>query len=127
MADKLAHVKEFFVSVALDGFGIRRFAAPERLDPARRYMQQHAVQLLLKAILEDDPSYDPAGKPSVSKTSLAVRAYVAEVERDKQFLERYDPYGELFHLMFAPGQEGCFLGELTAALQADDPDWRPPT
>lgn len=125
MTDKLAHVKAFFVSVSLDGFGVRRFMAPEKLDPARKYMQEHAVQLLYLAIVEDDPDYNPTRDPTNAKTTTAVRAYVAEAERDRQFLQRYDPYGELYHLMFAPGQEGCFLGGLIEALQADDPDWRP--
>ncbi len=124
MADKLKHIKNFFVANVLDGFGSRRYIGHHDLDPARKYIHNYAVPGLYAAIMRDDPDYDPQGAPTEAATNAATLAWAADLERDMQSLGRIDPHGDLYLMMCTPGATGCFMDELYAALDADDPQWR---
>lgn len=126
--DQLAHTKEFLIDVALSGFGARRFVGHNELDAARRFVHERAVPDLNSAILRDDPHYnpDPAADATEATSTAAVKAYVAELQRDKVALDKYDEHhtGHIYAVMFNPAF-GCFLDELIAAVQLDDPSWEP--
>lgn len=128
--DQLAHTKAFLIDVALSGFGSRRFIGHNELDAPRKFVHERAVPDLNYAILQDDPAYDPNPGASVTeaKSMNAVKAYVRELQRDKAALEKYDEHhtGHIYSLMFNP-TAGCFLDELIAAIQRDDPSWNPAT
>lgn len=122
----LAHVKELFVAVTLDGFGSRRYVGHDRLDPARTFLHNVVVPKLWQAILADDPKYDPLGAASEAQGTQAVRLYISFLEAFREFERLAHPTEDLWHLMFASGQESCFYDDLVAALRADDPEWSGP-
>ncbi|WP_329405390.1 hypothetical protein OG563_26370 [Nocardia vinacea] len=124
MPDKLKNIKAFLVANAYDGFGARRYIGHTNLDSARAYIHEFAVPTLYAAIMVDDPYYEPVGIPTSTNSNAAVIAYVREIERDMVALKRIDPYGDLWLMMCKPGPEGCFMDELHAAMDADDPEWR---
>lgn len=133
--DKLAHVKQFFYSVVLDGFGQRRHIGLDDQPDDVKYIHNKLVPALFHAIKADDPDFDPQAqwfddvrKPaSEARGTAAVRWFVEIQEAFKAQMElmpdgRSSPlYVRLFK---SSAQYGCFLDDLTAALRADDPDWR---
>lgn len=127
--DMLDNVKKHMISVVLDGFGARRFIDNNKLDGARKRVHEHVLPALILAIKKDDPEYDcvndPAGDNSDATSRDAVKAYIAELEREKAYLQKYDPYGDYYHMMFQHGSESCFLDELKLAMQRDDPSYEP--
>lgn len=126
MTDKLAHVKSLFKAVALDGFGVRKYVALERLDGGRRFLHHVVLPKLWQAILADDPLWDPLGDATEAAGTGATRLFISLLECHREF-ERLGHRGEeIWHLMYEPGQEGCFMDDLVAALRADDPDWSGP-
>lgn len=131
MADRLAHVKEFFYSVALDGFGIRRHIGIDALGDDVKALHNRIVPALFHAIQADDPGYDPQaiyeGHPGTEATGTGgVRWFVELLEANKAFMEiTGEKFGPLYERLYAPGQHGCFLDELREALMLDDPEWRP--
>ncbi|WP_109523656.1 MULTISPECIES: hypothetical protein [Nocardia] len=124
MTDKLKNIKAFLVANAYDGFGARRYIGHTNLDAARAYIHEFAVPTLYAAVRECDPYYDPVGMPTTAPCNTAVIAYIREIERDMLALKRIDPYGDLWLMMCKSGPEGCFMDELYAAMDADDPEWR---
>ncbi|WP_342800958.1 hypothetical protein [Nocardia sp. No.11] len=133
MADKLAHVKEFFYSVALDGFGIRRHIGIDALPEDVKALHNRIIPALFHAIQADDPGYDPHAFHYLSKAgteargTAGVRWFVELLEANRAFMEiTGEKYGPLYERLYAPGQHGSFLGDLTEALRRDDPEWRGP-
>lgn len=133
MADKLAHVKQFFWSCALDGFGIRRHIGIDMLGEDIKALHNRILPALHRAILEEDPDYDPhafhfLGQPgSEARGTGALRWFVELLEANKAFMEMTgEKYGQLYERLYAPGQHSCFLDDLTEALRRDDPEWRGP-
>ncbi|RBO82057.1 hypothetical protein [Nocardia puris] len=136
MADKLARVKEFFYGVVMDGFGQRRHIGMDEQPDDVKYIHNKLVPALYAAIKADDPEFDPQAQwfdqppapPSEAGDTGAVRWFVEIQEAFKAQLEltpdgtRSPLYIRLFK---SSAQYGCFLDDLTAALRADDPDWRP--
>lgn len=124
MTDQLEHTKAFLVSLALDGFGVRRFMSDRiGLGPGRKYVQE-ACARLYAAVMTDDPAYDAEGAPTEALSQDAVKAFVVELEREKVIIGNVDPGGSIDEMMFTPGQYGCFLDDLIAAVKLDDPSWR---
>lgn len=133
MADKLAHVKTFFFSVALDGFGIRRHIGIDALGDDVKALHNRIVPALFHAIQADDPAYDPHGCHFDGKASTeargtgGVRWFVELLEANRAFMELTgEAYGPLYERLYRPGQHSCFLDDLTVALRRDDPEWRGP-
>ncbi|QIS06750.1 hypothetical protein F5X71_34560 [Nocardia brasiliensis] len=131
MTDKLAHVKQFFVGVVLDGFGQRKFTGIEGLSVDLLYIHNKVVPALYDAIKSDDPAYDPHneivhGAAGTEATGTgAVRWFVELLEADRAFQGLKDETCELYVRMYKScAQNGCFLDGLRAALRADDPAWR---
>ncbi|MFD3463752.1 hypothetical protein ACFWVM_28895 [Nocardia fluminea] len=124
MPDQLKHIKEFLVARAYDGFGARKYIGHTHLDSARTYIHEFAVPQLFIAVKTDDPHYDPVGPATSARSTTAVIAYMREMQRDMEALQRIDRYGDLYLMMCKSGQEGAFMDELTEALDLDDPDWR---
>ncbi len=125
MTDKLAHVKSLFKAVALDGFGVRKYVALERLDGGRRFLHQVIAPKLWQAILADDPAYDPLGDATEASGTGAVRLFVSFLECHREFERLGHPGEEIWHVMYEPGQEGCFFDDLVTALEVDEPGWAP--
>lgn len=126
MTDRLAHVKSLFKAVALDGFGVRKYVAAERLDGGRRFLHQVVMPKLWQAILADDPAYDPLGDATEAQSTGAVRLFVSFLECHREFERLGHPGEDIWHVMYQPGQEGCFYADLVAALALDDPNWSGP-
>ncbi|MBF6060501.1 hypothetical protein IU500_06885 [Nocardia terpenica] len=126
MSDKLAHVKALFHALTLDGFGARRYVGHHRLDRARTFLHTVVAPALWRAITADDPGYNPLGPPTDAHGTAAVRYFVTFLEAHREFERLAHPHDELWHLLYQPGQEGCFFDDLCAALHADDPDWAGP-
>lgn len=126
MTDKLAHVKALFKAVTLDGFGVRKYVALERLDPGRSFLHQVIAPKLWQAILADDPAWDPLGDATEAQSTGAVRLFVSFLEAHREFERLAHPGEDIWHVMYQPGQEGCFMDDLVAALAADDLDWSGP-
>lgn len=125
MTDKLAHVKQLYKAVALDGFGVRKYVALERIDNGRRFLHEVVAPKLWAAIKADDPAYDPLGDATDAQGRAAVRLFVSFLECHREFERLGHPGEEIWHVMYQSGQEGCFMDDLVAALQADDPEWSP--
>lgn len=131
MADKLKNVKQFYLSLALDGFGIRRHIGVDALGDDVKFIHNHVMPALFDAIRADDPDYDPQGfhfegKPgSEARSTGAVRWFVELLEANKAFMQMTgEKHAPLYERLYQPGQHSCFLDDLTAALRQDDPDWR---
>lgn len=128
MVDKLANVKAFLVSVALDGFGSRRFIADESwLDEGHKYISEVACPGLYAAVMQDDPGYDPQGVATEAASDSAVKAFIDQLEAEKAVIARVAPGGRVWQMMYVPSQYGCFFEDLIAAMRADDPSYRPDT
>lgn len=131
--DQLTTVKQFYYSLALDGFGIRRHIGIDALGHDVKALHNRIIPALYQAILADDPGYDPHGHhvegnpPTEAQGTAAVRWFVELLEANKAFMaligEKHNP---LFERLYQPGQHSCFLDDLTEALRRDDPDWRRP-
>ena len=126
MTDQLAPVKALFTTVTLDGFGARKYVALERLDGARKFLHQFVTPALWRAILTDDPAYDPLGEPTEAHATAAVRWFVSWLECFREWERLAHPGEEIWHVLFASGPEGCFYDDLVTALTADDPEWSGP-
>lgn len=124
MADLLAHTKELFIARAYDGFGVRQFNDDNHLTPGQRYLHNVLVPGLLVAIKLDEPGYVP-GVESEATRNDSVRHYVWEVARDGQALYRADYTHPVIHMIYEPGQRGCFFDALVTAVRADAPEWVP--
>ncbi|WP_029923850.1 hypothetical protein [Nocardia otitidiscaviarum] len=131
--DRLKHVKEFYYSLALDGFGIRRHIGFDSLPDDIKYVHNKVMPALYKAILADDPDYDPQGfhfdgKPGTEAQGTGgVRWFIELLEAHKAFLELSEYHGDLYTRLYrSDGQYSCFLDDLRAALYKDDPEWRGP-
>lgn len=137
MADKLAHVKEFFYGVVMDGFGQRRHIGMDEQPDDVKYVHNKLVPALFAAIKTDDPAFDPQAQwfdepralMSEAQGTGAVRWFVEIQEAFKAQLE-LTPDGRnsaLYTRLFkSSAQYGCFLDDLAAALRRDDPEWRGP-
>ena len=77
MTDMLANVKELFVAVAFDGFGVRKYVDPDYIQPGRRFLHEVVAPKLWQAILADDPNYNPLGEPTAAASNAAVKYFVA--------------------------------------------------
>ncbi|WP_330253156.1 hypothetical protein OG874_00625 [Nocardia sp. NBC_00565] len=133
MPDRLANVKNFYYSLALDGFGIRRHIGIDALPDDVKALHNRIVPALFDAIRADDPGYDPQGfhidgKPgTAAKRTAAVRWFLELLEANKAFMEiTGEKHGALYERLYQPGQHSCFLDDLTEALRKDDPNWRGP-
>ena len=126
MADRLTNVKDFFVSVVLDGFGIRRHIGIDMLPDDVKALHNRIVPALYRAIKADDPDYNPDGAKTEARGTGGVRWFVELLEANKAFMEMTgeDHHG-LYERLYQPGQHSCFLDDLTRALKLDDPNWRP--
>lgn len=123
--DPLYNVKRFFIGAAWSGFGARQFVDTEMLHPGLRFLHDVVVPKLWQAILADDPAYNPEGEPTTARGNAAVKFFVAFMEGFREWEVLANPTGDVWHVLFEPGQHGDFMGELCTALQADDPTWSP--
>lgn len=130
MPDKLRNVKAFYVENVIDGFGIAKYVGFDKYGEDARFLHSRILPALYEAIQADDPDYDAnrdylAGEfTSEAKSTDAVRWFVELMEGHKAFQQLIDPRGEIYNRLYEPGQHGCFLDGLRAALTADDPEWR---
>lgn len=123
--DQLANVKALFTTISLDGFGVRKYMATERMDPARKFLHHVVMPKFWQAILADDPHYDPLGDATEAQGTGGVRLFVSFLECFREWERLAHPYEDIWHVLWAQGQEGCFFDDLVIALQKDDPDWSP--
>lgn len=140
--DRLAHVKEFYFARILSGIGQREFVGQDGLPEHLKIVHNKILPALFDGIRADDPDYDPHGlfvgwpapgdtsddpalyktQPTEARGTAGVRWYVELMEMQRATSDRS---GDLYTYLFKPSvQYGCFLDDLTAALRADDPDWR---
>ncbi|MFE7797050.1 hypothetical protein [Nocardia sp. NPDC057440] len=131
--DRLANVKQFFWSLALDGFGIRRHLGLDALGHDVKFVHNRVVPALYQAIKSEDPGYDPEafhlrGEPTTQANGTgAIRWFVELMEAHKAFQALIEPTGDLYVRLYKEdGQHGCFLDDLRNALMKDDPEWRGP-
>lgn len=131
MTDRLANVKQMFFETAAAGFGARRYINMDRMRDDFKYLHNKALPALYAAIRADDPDYDPHaeyvdGKAPSEATGIGgVVWYVQIMEQLRAQMADLDKNSDTYHLLFQSSQQdGCFLDDLTAALDKDAPNWR---
>lgn len=131
MADKLANVKRMFFDTAAAGFGARRYIGMDRMRDDFKYLHNKVLPALYDAIRADDPDYDPHAEyvdgkaPSEAAGVGGVAWFVQIMEGLRAQMAAIDKNSDLYCLLFeSSAQDGCFLDDLTAALDQDEPNWR---